>query len=45
MDANLVGFFALGALIVGMFIWMLRQDVLELREEVQKLRAELYRRK
>ncbi len=45
MDENLVGFVALGALIVGLFIWFLRQDVLDLREQVRELRAELSRRK
>ena len=45
MDANLFGFVALGALFVGPFIWFLWQDVLDLRREVQELRAELSRRK
>lgn len=31
MDANLVGFISLGALIVGLFAW-LRQDIRELRK-------------
>ncbi len=35
MDANLVGFVALGALIVGLFTW-LRQDIQALRGEMRK---------
>lgn len=45
MDTNLAGFVALGALVVGLFIWMLRQDVLELRKDLSELRVELSRRK
>ena len=44
MDANLAGFIALGALIVGLFIWLLRHDIRELRadprQEIGALRAE-----
>ena len=40
MDANLAGFVALGALIVGLFAW-LRQDVRELRREMGALRKGL----
>ena len=39
MDANLAGFVALGALIVGLFAW-LRMDIRELRQEIGTLRAE-----
>lgn len=47
MDANLVGFVALGALIVGLFAWLrmdireIRQEMGTLREEIGSLRAEL----
>ena len=40
MDANLVGFVALGALILGLFAW-LRQDIRALRTEMNALRTEL----
>ncbi len=40
MDANLVGFVALGALILGLFAW-LRQDIRALRTEMNGLRTEL----
>ena len=44
MDANLAGFVALGALILGLFAW-LRQDIRalrnELRGEIDTLRNEL----
>ena len=44
MDANLAGFVALGALILGLFAW-LRQDIralrTELRGEIESLRTEL----
>ena len=40
MDANLAGFIALGALIVGLFAW-LRMDIREMRQEIGSLRAEL----
>ena len=35
MDANLAGFIALGALIVGLFAW-LRMDIREMRAEMRK---------
>ena len=47
MDANLAGFVALGALIVGLFAWLrmdireIRQEMGTLREEIGSLRAEL----
>ncbi len=34
MDANLAGFVALGALILGLFAW-LRQDIRALRNELR----------
>ena len=40
MDANLAGFVALGALILGLFAW-LRQDIRALRTEMNALRTEL----
>ena len=40
MDANLAGFLALGALIVGLFTW-LRLDIREMRQEIGSLRAEM----
>ena len=40
MDANLVGFVALGALILGLLAW-LRQDIRALRTEMNGLRTEL----
>lgn len=44
MDANLVGFVALGTLIVGLFAW-LRQDIQalrgEMRNEIGTLRGEM----
>ena len=44
MDANLAGFVALGALILGLFAW-LRQDIRalrnELRGEIESLRKEM----
>ncbi len=44
MDANLVGFVALGALIAGLFAW-LRQDIQVLRREMSSdigtLRSEM----
>ena len=51
MDANLAGFVALGALMVGLFAWLrldirelraeMRQETGSLREEIGSLRAEL----
>ena len=41
MDANLAGFGALGALIVGLFAW-LRLDIREMRQEIGSLRAEMH---
>ena len=40
MDANLAGFVALGALILGLFAW-LRQDIRALRTEMNALRTEM----
>ena len=40
MDANLAGFVALGALILGLFAW-LRQDIRALRTEMNGLRTEM----
>ena len=44
MDANLVGFVALGALIIGLFAW-LRQDIralrVEMNDKIDGLRAEM----
>ena len=44
MDANLAGFIALGALIIGLFAW-LRQEIQglrrEMRDEIGTLRREL----
>ena len=42
MDANLAGFIALGALIVGLFAW-LRQDIQGLRRELTELRERVAR--
>ena len=40
MDADLAGFIALGALILGLFAW-LRQDIRALRAEMNALRDDL----
>ena len=40
MDANLAGFVALGALIVGLFAW-LRHDTQTLRRDMDSLRGEI----
>ena len=40
MDANLAGFVALGALIVGLFAW-LRHDIHTLRRDMGTLRGEM----
>ena len=42
MDANLVGFVALGALFVGLFAW-LRQDIQALRKDSVELRERVAR--